>query len=44
MNEIVNNFSLPEDRFMSEMHIRQPGFTYTTCEPFTKKQRKMKDI
>ena len=24
---------------MSEMHLRQPGFTYSTCEPFTKTER-----
>ena len=40
MNEIVNNFSLPEDRFMLEMHIRQPGFTCSTCEPFTKNKER----
>ena len=25
MNEIVNKFSLTEDKFMPEMHLRQPG-------------------
>ena len=28
MNEIVNKLSLAEDKFMPEMHLRQPGFTY----------------
>ena len=23
---------------MPEMHLRQPGFTYSTCGPFTKKK------
>ena len=27
------------DKFMLEMHLRQPGFTYSACRPF-KKQRK----
>ena len=28
------------DKFMPEMHLRQPQFTYSTCGPFTKhKQR-----
>ena len=27
MNEIVNKFSLAGDKFMPEMHLRQPGFT-----------------
>ena len=25
---------------MPEIHLRQPGFTYSACGPFTKKQRK----
>ena len=29
MNEIVNNFLLAGDRFMPEMHLRQPVFTYS---------------
>ena len=36
MNEIVNTFLLAEDKFMPEMHLRQPGFTYSACGPFTK--------
>ena len=27
MNEIVNKFLLVGDKFMPEMHLRQPGFT-----------------
>ena len=40
MNEIVNNFLLAGDKFMAEMHVRQPGCTYYACGPFIKKQRK----
>ena len=29
MNEIVNKFSLGGDKFMPEVHLRQPGFTYS---------------
>ena len=36
MNEIVNKFLLAGDKFMPEMHLRQPGFTYSACGPFTK--------
>ena len=36
MNEIVNKFLLAGDKFMSEMHLKQPGFTYSACGPFTK--------
>ena len=36
MNEMINKFLLPGDKFMPEMHLRQPGFTYSACGPFTK--------
>ena len=35
MNEIINKFLLAEDKFMSEMHLRLPGFTYSSCGPVT---------
>ena len=40
MNDIINKFLLAGDKFMPEMHLRQPQFTYSACGPFTKdKQR-----
>ena len=36
MNEVVNKFLLVGDKFMPEMHLRQPGFTYSARGPFTK--------
>ena len=36
MNKIVNKFLLAGDKFMREMHLEQPGFTYSACGPFTK--------
>ena len=36
MNEIVNKFILAEDKFMPEMHLKQPGFTYSSCGLFTR--------
>ena len=39
MNEIVNKFLLEGDKFMTEMHLRQPIFTYNACEPFTKSKK-----
>ena len=36
MNEIVNKFLLAGDKFMPEMHLKQLGFTYIACGPFTK--------
>ena len=40
MNEIVNNFLLAGGKFMPEMHLRQPGFTYSACGQFTKNKKK----
>ena len=40
MNNIINKFLLVGDKFMPEMHLRQPQFTYSACGSFTKyKQR-----
>ena len=36
MNNIINKFLLAGDKFMPEMHLRQPQFTYSACGPFTK--------
>ena len=41
INEIVNKFSIVGDKFMSEMHLKQPGFTYTACGPFTKNKERI---
>ena len=40
MNEIGNRFLLAEGKFMPEMHLRQRGFTYNACGPFTKNKEK----
>ena len=40
MNEIVNKFLLAGDKFMPEMHLKQPGFTYSACGPFTKNKER----
>ena len=42
MNEIINNFLLTGNKFMPEMHLRQPGFTYCTFGPFTKHKERIK--
>ena len=36
MNEIVIKFLVAGDKFILEMHLKQPGFTYIGCGPFTK--------
>ena len=41
MNETVNKFLLVGDKFMPEMHLRQPGFTYSACGPFTKNKERI---
>ena len=41
MNEIVNKFLLAGDKFMPEMHLKQPGFTYSACPSFTKKKERV---
>ena len=41
MNEIINTFLLVGDKFMPEMHLQQPGFTYSACVPFTKNEERI---
>ena len=41
MNKIINKFLLTGDNFMPELHLKQPGFTYSTCEPFTKHRERI---
>ena len=41
MNEIVNKFLLVGDKFMAEMYLKQPGFTYSACDPFTKNKERI---
>ena len=42
MNNTTNKFLLAGDKFMPEMHLRQPGFTYSACGPFTKRKERIK--
>ena len=42
MNEIINKFLLVGDKFMPEMHLREPGFIYSACGPFTKNKERIK--
>ena len=39
MNKIINKFLLVVDKFMHEMNLRQPAFTYSACGSFNKKKR-----
>ena len=40
-NEIVNKFLLAGDKFTPEMHLRQPGLTYSACGPLTKNKERI---
>ena len=41
INKIVNKFLLAGDKFMLEMHLKQPGFTYSACGPFTRSKERI---
>ena len=44
MNDIINSFLLAGDKFMPEMHLREPQFTYSACRPFTKTKKESKSL
>ena len=44
MNEIVNKFLLTGDKFMSKMHLRQPGFICSACGSFTQSKERIQKI
>ena len=41
MNERVNKLLLAGNKFMSEMHLKQPWLTYSACGPFTKNKERI---
>ena len=42
MNAIINKILLAGDKFMPEMHLKQPRFMYSACGPFTKNKERIK--
>ena len=42
MNETGNKFLLVGDKFMSEIHLKQPGFTYSAYGSFTENKKNLK--
>ena len=42
MNDIINKFLLAGDKFMPEMHLRQPQFVCSACGPFTRHKERIK--
>ena len=41
MDEIVNKILLVGGKFILEMHLKQRGFTYSACVPFTKNKERI---
>ena len=41
---IVNTFLLAGDVFMPEMHLKQPGFTYSAWGPVTKNKERIQKL
>ena len=39
MIKLVNKLLLAGDKLIHEMQLRQPGFTYSACKPFRRKER-----
>ena len=44
MNKVLNKFLLAGDKLISEMNLREPGFTYSACGPFTKNKERIKNL
>ena len=44
MNDISNKFFLAGGKFMPEIHLQQPQFTYSACRPFTKNKKGIQKI
>ena len=44
MNQIVNKFLLAGDQVMPEMHLNQPGFTYSACGPLLETNKEFKNL
>ena len=42
MNNVINKFLLAGDKFMPEIHLRQPQFVYSACEPFIRHKERIK--
>ena len=41
INVIVNKILLAGRKFMPEVHLKQPGFTYSACGPFSKNKERI---
>ena len=41
MNNAINKLLLAGDKFMPEIHLKQPQFTCSACGPFTKHEQRI---
>ena len=41
MNNIVNKCLLAGDKFMLDLHLKQPGFNYSACGPLTENKERI---
>ena len=41
MNEVVKKCLLVGDKFMPELHLKQPGSTYSACGLFTRNKERI---
>ena len=44
INEIVNKFLLAGDKFLPEMHLKQPEFTYIACRSSTENKERIERL
>ena len=44
MNEIINRFLLAGEKFIPEMHLKQPEFKYSASALFTKNKERIKKL
>ena len=44
MNNVINKFLLAGDKFMPEMHLRQPRFLYSACGTFTRHKERITEF
>ena len=42
MNNVINKLLLAGDKFMLEMHLRQPQFVYSACGPFSRHKERIR--
>ena len=40
----MNKFLLGNDKVMPEMHLKQSGYTYSACGPFTRSKERIEKI